>query len=107
MPDAALNAFIDRGKVARTIDADLKSAQDTYDKIEKLGIHWSDVGSLLELEGVASFKKSFNNLIKSLTVKADALAQSNQTSSLCLCLQRQIKVRLFFRFSKEKNEGFV
>ncbi|KAH9567258.1 hypothetical protein CY35_03G020200 [Sphagnum magellanicum] len=76
MPDAALNAFIDHGKVARTIDADLKTAQDTYDKIEKLGIHWSDVGSLLELEGVASFKKSFNNLIKSLTVKADALAQS-------------------------------
>jgi transaldolase len=76
MPDAALNAFVDHGKVARTIDANLEEAEHIYNKIEELGILWSDVGSVLELEGVASFKKSFTDLVKSLSGKAETLAQS-------------------------------
>jgi transaldolase len=77
MPDAALNAFLNNGKVARTIDANLEEAERIYNKIEELGILWSDVGSVLELEGVASFKKSFTDLVKSLSGKAETLAQSN------------------------------
>jgi transaldolase len=76
MPDAALNAFVNHGKVARTIDANLEEAERIYNKIEELGILWSDVGSVLELEGVASFKKSFTDLVKSLSGKAETLAQS-------------------------------
>jgi transaldolase len=76
MPDAALNAFLNNGKVARTIDANLEEAERIYNKIEELGILWSDVGSVLELEGVASFKKSFTDLVKSLSGKAETLAQS-------------------------------
>ena len=76
MPDAALNAFVDHGKVARTIDADLKGAKMIYDKVEEFGIPWEEVGLVLEHEGVASFKKSFNDLVKSLAGKADALAKS-------------------------------
>ncbi len=82
MPDAALNAFVDHGKVARTIDANLEEAERIYNKIEELGILWSDVGSVLELEGVASFKKSFTDLVKSLSGKAETLAQSNWPNSL-------------------------
>jgi transaldolase len=76
MPDVALNAFVDHGKVARTIDADLPKAQEIYDKVEKLGIRWEETGSTLEDEGVASFKKSFNDLVKSLSGKAESLAKS-------------------------------
>lgn len=73
MPDAALEAFMDHGKVARTIDVDYVEAQRAYDKIEELGIHWADVGSLLEIEGVESFLKSFDDLLGSLEKKAAVL----------------------------------
>lgn len=73
MPDAALDAFMDHGKVARTIDVDYVEAQRVYDKLEELGIHWADVGSLLEIEGVESFLKSFDDLLGSLEEKAAAL----------------------------------
>eukprot|EP00250_Pteridium_aquilinum_P018207 c23988_g1_i1 orf=226-1539(+) len=73
MPDAAVEAFMDHGKVARTIDIDYEEAQRVYDKIEELGIHWSDVGSLLEIEGVESFSKSFDDLLGSLDKKAAVL----------------------------------
>jgi transaldolase len=76
MPDGALNAFVDHGTVARTIDADLAGAQRIYDAVEKLGIHWEDVGNQLEHEGVASFKKSFTDLVQNLTGKAEALAKT-------------------------------
>ncbi|KAL2650390.1 hypothetical protein R1flu_018518 [Riccia fluitans] len=73
MPLNALEAFIDHGVVSRTVDANLGEAQATYDKVEKLGINWADVGSQLEVEGVASFQKSFDNLVSSLQGKADKL----------------------------------
>ncbi|KAL3690684.1 hypothetical protein R1sor_004335 [Riccia sorocarpa] len=73
MPLNALEAFMDHGVVSRTVDANLGEAQDVYDKVEKLGISWADVGSQLEVEGVASFQKSFDNLISSLEAKADKL----------------------------------
>ncbi|MCO5598093.1 hypothetical protein L7F22_052184 [Adiantum nelumboides] len=73
MPDAAVEAFLDHGKVARTIDMDYSEAQRIYDRIEELGIHWGDVGSLLEMEGVQSFAKSFDDLLGSLDKKAAVL----------------------------------
>ncbi|BBN11490.1 transaldolase [Marchantia polymorpha subsp. ruderalis] len=73
MPLNALEAFVDHGTVSRTIDANLGEAKQIYDKVEELGILWADVGSQLEVEGVASFEKSFDNLISSLQAKADKL----------------------------------
>lgn len=74
MPDAALEAFLDHGQVARTIDVNYEVAQKVYEAIEKLGIQWSDVGSLLEIEGVESFSKSFDDLLLSLGRKAAVLS---------------------------------
>lgn len=73
MPDQALQAFIDHGSVARTIDANLSEAEGIYSALEKLGIDWGFVGSQLELEGVDSFKKSFDSLLDSLQEKANTL----------------------------------
>eukprot|EP00249_Psilotum_nudum_P013214 c24220_g1_i1 orf=104-1417(+) len=74
MPDAALEAFINHGKVSRTIDANLDEARRIYEKIEELGIQWADVGSLLEMEGVDSFKKSFDDLLSALKKKASLIS---------------------------------
>ncbi|KAG6422462.1 hypothetical protein SASPL_119034 [Salvia splendens] len=77
MPDQALLAFIDHGNVARTIDANVSEAEGIYNALEKLGIDWGYVGSQLELEGVDSFKKSFNSLLDSMQEKANSMKLVN------------------------------
>ncbi|XP_008776466.2 transaldolase-like [Phoenix dactylifera] len=73
MPDQALQAVIDHGVVSRTIDSNVSEAEGIYSALEKLGIDWSEVGSQLEVEGVESFKKSFDSLLVTLKEKGDSL----------------------------------
>lgn len=73
MPDQALEAFIDHGTVSRTIDSNPSEAEGIYNALQKLGIDWSFVGDQLEVEGVDSFKKSFDSLLDSLQGKANSL----------------------------------
>lgn len=73
MPDQALEAFVDHGTVSRTIDSNVSEAEGIYSALEKLGIDWSDVGNQLEVEGVDSFKKSFDSLLNTLQEKANSL----------------------------------
>ncbi|PWZ33944.1 Transaldolase [Zea mays] len=73
MPDQALQAFIDHGTVSRTVDANVSEAEGVYSALEKLGIDWAEVGKQLELEGVDSFKKSFDSLLVSLQEKGNSL----------------------------------
>ncbi|XP_038984315.1 transaldolase-like [Phoenix dactylifera] len=73
MPDQALQAFIDHGTVSRTIDSNLSEAEGIYSALGKLGIDWNKVGSQLEVEGVDSFRKSFDSLLVSLQKKCDSL----------------------------------
>ncbi|TQD79420.1 hypothetical protein C1H46_035027 [Malus baccata] len=73
MPDQALQAFVDHGTVSRTIDSNVSEAEGIYSALEKLGIDWSYVGNQLELEGVDSFKKSFDSLLDTLQEKANSL----------------------------------
>lgn len=77
MPDQALQAFIDHDAVSRTIDSNISEAEGIYSALEKLGIDWGYVGSQLELEGVDSFKKSFDSLLDSLQEKAKSLKLVN------------------------------
>ncbi|GAB2214057.1 hypothetical protein Droror1_Dr00018391 [Drosera rotundifolia] len=73
MPDQALQAYIGHGTVARTIDSNVSEAEGVYNALEKFGIDWSYVGNQLEVEGVESFKKSFDSLLVTLQQKADSL----------------------------------
>nr|GMD75722.1 Transaldolase 2 [Ipomoea batatas]GME08093.1 Transaldolase 2 [Ipomoea batatas] len=73
MPDQALLAFIDHGSVARTIDANVSEAEGIYNALDKLGVDWKQVGTQLEVEGVDSFKKSFDSLLDSLQEKANSI----------------------------------
>ncbi|KAK9111192.1 hypothetical protein Scep_018711 [Stephania cephalantha] len=73
MPDQALQAFIDHGTVSRTIDSNVSEAEGIYSALEKLGIDWGEVGTVLEVEGVDSFKKSFDSLLVTLQEKANSL----------------------------------
>jgi transaldolase len=69
MPDATVEAFLDHGLVARTVDADLDGAAAVLDALAEVGVDMGDVASTLEAEGVAAFVKSYDELLQSLTDK--------------------------------------
>ena len=73
MPEGTLDAFDDHGTVARTVDADLGAAAATLDAIRDVGVDLDDVSRVLEDQGVATFAKSFDELIDSLAAKAEEL----------------------------------
>jgi transaldolase len=77
MPDATVEAFIDHGVVARTVDSDVEGAHAHLKRLAEVGIDMADVAQTLEQEGVANFFKSFEELLQSLTDKANALQEHN------------------------------
>jgi len=72
MPDATIDAFLDHGEVARTVDRDLDDAFDVMASLAAVGVDMDDVARVLEDEGVAAFAKSYDELIEALSAKASA-----------------------------------
>jgi transaldolase len=73
MPDATIAAFLDHGTVARTVDQDAKGARAELARLAELGIDMEKVSSVLEEQGVSAFVKSYDELLQSLTDKANAI----------------------------------
>lgn len=76
MPDATLDAFEDHGRLERRVDADPDAARATLDALAEAGVDMADVTRVLEDEGVASFSKSFDELLDVLRGKADQLRRA-------------------------------
>ena len=74
MPDATVAAFLDHGTVARTVDVGVDDAKATLDQLAAVGVDLDDVARTLEEEGVASFMKSYDELLSSLRDKANSLS---------------------------------
>lgn len=74
MPDATIDAFLDHGTVARTVDADLDGAKAELARLEEVGVDMADVSRVLEEQGVSSFLKSWEELLQSLSDKASTLS---------------------------------
>jgi len=73
MPEATVDAFVDHGTLARTVDADVDGARRVLEQVAEIGVDLDDAAAVLEEQGVASFAKSFEELITSLEAKADRL----------------------------------
>ncbi|MEM9714205.1 MAG: transaldolase [Actinomycetota bacterium] len=73
MPDGTVEAFVERGTLARTVDADLAESHRVMEAAAAVGVDIADVVRVLEEEGVASFEKSFDELIGALDTKRDQL----------------------------------
>jgi transaldolase len=73
MPETTLEAFEDHGTLVRTVDADPAAAAATLAALGEVGVDMDDVARVLEDQGVASFAKSFDELIASLDAKAEDL----------------------------------
>jgi transaldolase len=74
LPEATLEAFLHHGTLARTVDQAVDEAHRTLDRVQELGVDMDDVTRVLEEEGVASFGKSYDEVIQVLTDKANAAA---------------------------------
>ncbi len=73
IPEATLDAFEDHGTLARTLDDDVEGARATWAAVGEL-VDLDDVSKVLEVEGVAAFEKSFDELLGVLTTRAGDLA---------------------------------
>jgi len=74
MPDATVDAFLDHGTVARTVDTDPDHTRAVLAGLADAGVDLGDVATTLESEGVASFAASFDELMQTLATKAEALS---------------------------------
>jgi len=72
LPEPTIDAFVDHGTLARTVDADPDGAQKVLDRLADVGVDMDEVATVLEDEGVAAFAKSYDTLIQVLTDKANA-----------------------------------
>ena len=70
LPDNTIEAFADHGNLGRTIDADVAQAEADWAALIAVGVDLDDVAAKLERDGVASFQKSFDELIDALAEKA-------------------------------------
>lgn len=75
MPEATIDAFLDHGRVERTLDADPTAAQAVLDQLAAVGVDLDDVARTLEDEGVAAFATSFDDLLATLRAKATELTK--------------------------------
>ncbi|MDQ3470546.1 MAG: transaldolase [Actinomycetota bacterium] len=75
MPDATIEAFDDHGTLMRRVDADVDEAEEVWAKLAEVGVDMSDVAEQIEREGVASFQKSFDELLTALEAKSAALRE--------------------------------
>ncbi len=74
MPLDTIKAFIDHGEVRRTLDRDLDAAHEAIRAVEAEGISMERVTDELIDEGVASFSKSFDELLETIESKRKELA---------------------------------
>ncbi|HEY8447342.1 MAG TPA: transaldolase [Thermomicrobiales bacterium] len=74
MPRTTIEAFLDHGVVARTVDQDVDEARHVFSELPAVGIDFKAVTDRLEEEGIAAFVTSFEQLLAGVEAKREALA---------------------------------
>lgn len=69
LPPETLEAMLDHGKVAVTVNQDLKEAQKQIETLAQVGIDLADITAALQDEGVQKFADSFASLMASIEEK--------------------------------------
>jgi transaldolase/glucose-6-phosphate isomerase len=73
MPPETIEAFRDHGRVRSTVDENAASARDALRQLRALGIDLAAVTAKLQLDGVAAFGKSYDDLLAALDAKRKTL----------------------------------
>jgi transaldolase/glucose-6-phosphate isomerase len=73
VPPKTLEAFLDHGTVALTLESELDEAREQLDSLPALGIHLDEVTQALLDEGVEKFTEPYDSLIHAISQKRSAL----------------------------------
>lgn len=73
MPQPTLDSFIDHGRVGAMLPPDGGDADEVVARVEAAGIDVPELATTLQLEGAASFVKSWEDLLKVIGSKSAAL----------------------------------
>ena len=73
MPIETIDAFLDHGRVERTLDRDVDAARLALRTVEAQGMTMRSITDELISEGVAAFAKSFDDLLASIESQRTAL----------------------------------
>ncbi|TKJ29972.1 MAG: transaldolase [Chloroflexi bacterium B3_Chlor] len=84
LPPATLQAFLDHGSVAPTIEANLKEAHAQLERLSDLHVDLDAITQRLLGDGVEAFAKSFKTLMASITEKCERLRAGWQHQSATL-----------------------
>ena len=76
MPAKTIQAFLDHGVIARTVDQGVDEARQAIADLERAGVDLRAATAQLEDEGIATFAKSFDSLISGVEGKRAELAQT-------------------------------
>src|ERR1700674_23363 len=71
MPPATIDAFRDHGIVTPTLEQGMDAANAVIAELESLGISLKEITDKLLADGIASFEKSYKELLDVLSKKAD------------------------------------
>ncbi len=78
IPPATADAFRDHGTASETLSSGIETAEKEFTELHDLGIDVSALMNKLEADGVASFAKSFDNLLTAIDDKLHNLDSSVQ-----------------------------
>jgi transaldolase len=78
IPPATIEAFRDHGVVEKTVDRKVAAAEGLLKEVEAAGISVREVTEKLLADGIASFQKSFDELIAGLETKIGSLAHGGK-----------------------------
>lgn len=73
MPHKTIDAFLDHGVIARTVDADFEHARQVMADLAAAGISIKEVTDKLENDGIVAFEKSFAELTDAIEGKRASL----------------------------------
>jgi transaldolase len=73
MPEATLKALADHGEIDGSMPVRACKGDEVLAKFAKAGIHIEALGEQLQVEGAASFVKSWNDLLECIAVKSKTL----------------------------------
>lgn len=90
VPPETLEAFLDHGTVARTIDSDVEAARRDVDELEAAGISLERITNELLEEGVKKFADAFDSLLEAIEArKSEGAAGSGPQSTWSFALGRE------------------
>ncbi|AFH49670.1 Transaldolase [Ignavibacterium album JCM 16511] len=78
VPPATFNDFMDHGSLIITLDENIEEAISQLEELKSLDIDLDKITNQLQAEGLESFSKSFENLMKAIELKIENIKEERK-----------------------------